>query len=132
MNLRSLVAIVAFAALASGAQAQQMRQGPPPPKGPKPTVAEVQKVVASVSADKTKLDAYCESAKIDAQMEEAAKKKDTATMQQLGKRMSELEQKIGPDYVNLMNRLQAIDPNSADGKQLSAPLDELDKKCPQQ
>ena len=43
------------------------KMGPPqqqPPAPPKPTEAQVQKVVQTISADKTKIDAYCKLAKL--------------------------------------------------------------------
>jgi mevalonate kinase len=101
------------------------------PRGPKPTVADVQKVVGIVNADKAKVQIYCEAGKIDAQMEQAAKSKDDKKLQELGKKLQELEQKLGPEYIKLMDRLQQVDPNSKDGQQLAAALEPLDKQCTQ-
>jgi len=131
MKLRIFAAAILFASIATLAQAQQQPPRQPPPRGPKPTVADVQKVVAIVSADKAKVQIYCDAGKIDAQMEQAAKAKDNKTLQELGKKLYELEQKLGPEYANLMNRLQQVDPNSKDGQQLAAAFEPLDKQCTQ-
>ena len=128
MKLKIFAAILLCTSMMTAAQAQQQRP-PMPPRGPKPTVADVQKVVGIVNADKAKVQIYCEAGKIDAQMEQAAKNKDNKTLQELGKKLQELEQKLGPEYVNLMDRLQQVDPNSKDGQQLAAALDPLDKQC---
>jgi hypothetical protein len=37
--------------------------------------------------------------------------------------------KIGPEYVALMDGLSEIDENSSEGKQITAALDSLDKLC---
>jgi hypothetical protein len=37
--------------------------------------------------------------------------------------------KIGPEYVALMDGLSEIDENSSEGKQIAAALDSLDKLC---
>ena len=131
MKLRILMAILLSSTMALAAQAQQPPPRPPKPLGPKPTVADVQKVVGIVSADKAKVQIYCEAGKIDAQMEQAAKAKDNKKLQELGKKLYELEQKLGPEYVNLMDRLQQVDPSSKEGQQLSAALEPLDKQCTQ-
>jgi len=128
MKFRIFAAILLCMSTSAAAQAQQ-QQRPPMPRGPKPTVADVQKVVALVSADKAKVQIYCDAGKIDAQMEQAAKNKDNKALQELGKKLQELEQKLGPEYINLMNRLQQVDPNSKEGQQLSAALEPLDKQC---
>jgi Skp family chaperone for outer membrane proteins len=129
MKLKVFAVAVLIASMSMAAWAQQPPPRPPMPRGPKPTVADVQKVVAIISADKAKVQTYCDAGKIDAQMEQAAKTKDNKALQDLGKKLFELEQKLGPEYVNLMDRLQQIDPNSNEGKQLAAALDPLDKQC---
>jgi hypothetical protein len=43
--------------------------------------------------------------------------------------MKELEKKLGPEYVTLMDGLQDIDPESDDGVDIQAALAALDKSC---
>ena len=43
---------------------------------PKPTLADAQKVVQTISSDKTKLQAYCELGKLQDQMEKAEEGND--------------------------------------------------------
>lgn len=126
MNFRLFMAITASVALTAVAQAQQPR---PPAKGPKPTVADVQRVVTMISADKAKTQVYCDLGKLDEQMMQASQKKDKKTLDELGKKMADMEQQLGPDYAKLMDQLQQVDPNSKDGKQLSAAFESLDKQC---
>lgn len=100
-----------------------------PPTAPKPTKADVQKVVQTISADKTKMQAYCELAKLSQQMEQADKNKDTATLQNLGQKADSLAQKLGPDYAKLMDGLDQMDPTSREGKEFADTLGRLDQQC---
>ena len=112
----------------TSAFAQGRPSGPPP--GPKPTKADVQKVVQLISADQAKMQTFCSLSKLNDQIDAAFQKKDQKTVDALGKQANALAQKIGPEYVSMMNGFQQIDPNSAEGKDLGAMLDTLDAKCP--
>jgi len=126
MNLKLVISIFALAAMPTLAHAQQ---GGPPPNAPKPTLAQAQKVVQIISGDKTKTQQYCDLGKLNEQMAQAEQKNDTKTLAALGKRADDLVQKIGPEYVALMDGLGLIDENSSEGKQFVAVLDSLDKLC---
>ena len=43
--------------------------------------------------------------------------------------MDETTQKLGPEYVALMDGLQGMDPESKEGKDIGAVLDGLDALC---
>ena len=122
MNLKLVVAICVL--VATPAFAQQ-----PAPAGPKPTKADVQKVVQVISGDKAKAATYCEMAKLDDQIAEADSKKDQKKVEELSKQADALSQKLGPEYVSLMNGLSQIDPSSPDGKDFATSLEALDKLC---
>jgi hypothetical protein len=117
MNWKHLVAICVIAACPSFALAA------------KPTKADVQKVVATISADKAKVKTYCDMAKLEEQMSKLDEKKDAKKLQELGKQLDALAQKLGPEYVKLMESMQDIDPDSAEGKELTAAFEPLDKQC---
>ena len=127
MNLKLVMAISLIVAIPAAAYAQQ--KGAPPPRVPKPTIAETQKIVQMISGDKAKVQAYCDIGKLQDQMEQAGKKKDNKTIEALGAKVDSLAQQIGPDYVKLMDGLDQVDPNSAEGKQFTAVFDPLDKQC---
>ena len=57
MNLKVVVALCLFTAIPAAAYAQQNQQPPAPPP---PTLADVQKLVQTISADKAKLQIYCQ------------------------------------------------------------------------
>jgi hypothetical protein len=127
MNLKLIVAISLLAA--TPAFAQMQKQGGPPPNVPAPTKADAAKVIAAISADKAKVAIYCDLAKLNEQMDAAGQKKDTKTYQTLAAKADDLAQKLGPDYVKLMDGLDQLDENSPVGKDIAATFDPLDKQC---
>jgi hypothetical protein len=127
MKLKIVLAIAALAVSTVLAQAQ----GAPPPNVPKPTKADAQKVVQIISADKAKTAAYCQLAKLDDEMAALDPKKDEKKLQQLSEQADALADKVGPEYVKLMEGLDQVDPNSPEGKELGTILSALDKLCPQ-
>jgi len=128
MNLKLVIAVAAIAAMPLAVYAQQ--KGAPPPAAKPPSKAEVQRVVNMIKSDKTKLDTYCQIAKLGDQAQAAAEKKDQKKMEDLNKQADALAQKIGPDYVKLMSSMEEVDPESKDGKDLVALFDSLDASCP--
>jgi hypothetical protein len=125
MSPKLSVIIPVLAVIPAIAQAQQK----PPPHVAKPTMAQVQKVVQIVSGDKTKTQYYCEIGKLNEQMAEADQKNDTKRLESLTSQADNLAQKIGPEYIALMDGLSTVDENSAEGKQFATALDALDKLC---
>jgi hypothetical protein len=123
MNLKLVVAASLFVAIPMVGSAQQN------PPAPKPTMADVQKLVQTISGDKAKLKAYCDIGKLQEQMDQAEQKKDTKTIEALGTKADALAKQIGPDYDKVMGGLDEIDPNSAEGKRYTAMFEPLFKQC---
>ena len=117
MKLKLVAAISILGAMPAFAQAQ-------------PTVADVQKVVQIITSDKAKSAAYCELEKVEQQIAEAEEKKDTKKIEELGKKADALAQKIGPEYIKLVEGLEQVDEESAEGQRLNAASEPLDKLCP--
>ena len=122
MNLKLIVAILVIATVPVCAQAQN-------PSAAKLTRADAQKVVKIISSDKAKTRAFCDIGKLGVQIEDANEKRDGKTADELSQKMKELEKKLGPEYVALMDGLQDIDPESDDGVDIQAALAALDKSC---
>jgi len=120
MKLKIVIAIFVVAALPACAWAQ---------KPPKPTNADAQKVVRLISGDKAKAKAYCDISKLGEEIDQADQKKDTKKVTELSKKMDELSEKIGPEYVALMDGMQDVDQNSKLAQDISATLEQLDKLC---
>ena len=138
MNFKLIVAVLAIAAVPVCAQAQ----APSPPKPSKPakaapaapaapvtTAAAAQKVVKTISGDKAKTQTYCDIGKLGSQIEDAEQKKDMNKIDELNKKMNEMATKLGPEYVALMTRLEDIDPNSKEAREVGSALETLDKLC---
>jgi peptidoglycan hydrolase CwlO-like protein len=123
MNLKLIVAILVITAVPVCAQTQ------PPSAAKVVTRADVQKVARIIRGDKAKTQIYCDIGKLGGQIEEANEKKDSKTANELSQKMKELEKKLGPEYVALMEGLQDIDPESDEGTEIEAALVVLDKLC---
>jgi mevalonate kinase len=94
------------------------------------TPAEIQRVSKIIGADPAKKQAYCEMGKLEPQMAAADQKKDTKKLEELGKKADELGKKVGPEYAKMMEALEKIDQNSAEGKKLAPAMQEMTKMCP--
>lgn len=123
MNLKLIVAILVITAVPVRAQTE------PPSAAKMVTRADVQKVARIIRGDKVKTQTYCDIGKLGGQIEEANQKKDSKTADELSQKMKELEKKLGPEYVALMDGLQDIDPESDEGAEIEAALVVLDKLC---
>jgi hypothetical protein len=126
MKLRLVLAMSALAAMPAFAQPQL---GGAPPTAPKPTLPQVQKVIQIIRGDKEKMQQYCDIAKLDPQIAEAAQKHDPHKLAALVKQADDLARKIGPEYVAMMDGLSQINENFSGGSQIADALDSLDKLC---
>jgi hypothetical protein len=133
MKLRLAIAATLLAVAPAFAQAPggpPPKMGPPPQQAaPKPTEAQVQKVVQTISADKAKMDAYCKLAKIQQQMGTLDEKKDMKKLQDLGTQADAEAQKLGADFEKMMDGLEQVDEKSNEGKEFATILASLDSKC---
>jgi hypothetical protein len=136
MKLKLAIAAALLAATPAFAQPAPPpggRMAPPPAqqqKVAKPTEAQVQKVVNDIGAAKPKLDSYCKLMKLQQQMSTLDEKKDGQKLQALGQQADAEAQKLGPDFEKVMDGLEQVDENSAEGKKFAAILGGLDGKCP--
>ena len=121
MDVKLITAILVTAFTASAALAQ----GPSTEK----LKADAQEVVKIISSDGAKVQAYCETIKLGDQMDQAEQNNDSDKAEGLSKKIDELNQKLGPEYLKLGQDLQDVDPNSPDGLELGRTLAALDKLC---
>ena len=120
-----LVAVISAIAIPALAHAQQSG----PPRAPKPTKADAQNVVQIITSDKVKTQAYCDLAKLFDQIQVARESNDSNTIQALDKQLLPLVDKIGPEYVKVIEGLDQVDLTSSEGIELLSILSELDKRC---
>ena len=119
--------VAAISALAIRALAHAQQSGPP--KVPKPTKADAQNVVQIVTSDKVKTKTYCALSKLFDQIQAAEEKNDSNTIQALGKQAHALVDKLGPEYLKVIEGLDQVDPSSSEGKEMLSILSGLEKLC---
>ena len=120
MNPKLIVAVLVITVTPLCAQAQKPNTV---------TKADVQKVVQLISGDKAKTQIYCDIGKLNEQMAEIDETKDAKKAAALAAQIEALGKKLGPEFTALGERLQDMDPESEDGKQISLILEPLDKLC---
>jgi len=109
--------------LTASAQAQQQSV-------PKPTKADAVRLVQIISTDKTKVATYCKLADLGEEIRKAGEARDNSKLQRLGKQADDLGKALGPEFVRLNVGLERVNPQSKEGKELSAELEKLDTFCP--
>ena len=126
MNPKLVMAVSLFAAVPTIAYAQK---DSPAGESSKPTIADAQKLVQTISSNPAKLKVYCDMGKLQEQMEQANQKEDNKAIEALSAKADSLVQQIGPEYLKMMEGLDEIDPNSDEGKQFAAVFGALDTQC---
>jgi hypothetical protein len=91
---------------------------------------DAQKVVSVVKGDKAKIQTYCQINVLGEQIGEANEDRDSKRAEALSQKVIELEKKLGPEYIALVNGLRDLDPNSPEGAEVSSILEPLDDSCP--
>ena len=126
MRLKLFVAVTIVVTASNATFAQN---DDPANQAPKPTLADAQKVVQTISSDKTKLQAYCELGKLQDQMEKAEEGNDTKAVDALVAKADALGQQIGREYLRIVEGLEEVDPNSAEGQKFAGVFNALHEKC---
>ena len=126
MNPKLVMAVSLFAAVPTIAYAQK---DSPAGESSKPTMADAQNLVQTISSNPAKLKVYCDMGKLQEQMEQANQKEDNEAIEALSAKADSLVQQIGPEYVKMMEGLDEVDPDSDEGKQFAAVFGSLDKQC---
>jgi hypothetical protein len=94
-----------------------------------PSKPDAQKVLRIISSDKAKIRTYCQMTRLGHQMGRANETGDARKFDHLLNRIYELGKKLGPEYAELVDRLQDIDPDSEAGQEITSTLDALDNLC---
>ncbi len=111
--------VAAIAMLASLTAAPAFAQDKTP--AAKVSTADVQKMVDSIKADKTKMTTFCDIIKLQNDYQAAAEKKDDKKLEALDKQMEDMSKTLGPDFDKV---------TSADlSDEQAAMLDTLGKSC---
>lgn len=100
------------------------------PSVPRLSKDEAQKVVAIIKGDKAKTKTYCDIKKLGRQMEQAYEKRDIKLTDDLSHKIESLEKTLGPEYVALVDRLGAMDPeNDKLADEITSLFETLDRRC---
>jgi len=126
MRLKLFTAVTIFAIAPIVALAQK---DDPARQASKPTLEDAQNVVQAIGNDKKKLQAYCDLGKLQEQMEKAEEKNDSKAIDALIAKADTLEQQVGPEYEGIVEGLDRVDPNSAEGQKFVAVFNTLREKC---
>jgi predicted transcriptional regulator len=102
-------------------------------QGQQPNVAKLkadaQRVIGIIGGDKAKMQTYCQIADLGEQLDEVDQEKDSKTANALLQKMDELQKKLGPEVVALLDGLKDVDPNSPDGQEIASIIESLDESC---
>src|SRR6516164_4776653 len=76
--------------------------------------ADAQKVVSVIRGDKAKSQTYCQINNLGGEIDLAAQARDEQKADALTKKINDLENQLGPEYLALFDALNNADPNSKD------------------
>ena len=92
--------------------------------------ADAQKVVSVIRGDKAKSQAYCQINSLGGEIDLAAQARDEQKADALTKKINDLENQLGPEYLSLFDALNNADPNSVDFQDIMSLFENLDNTCP--
>jgi hypothetical protein len=124
-RLRGLTAISIFSiiAIAAFAQDELVEQAS------KPTLTDVQHLAEVITGDKSMLRAYCELGGIHDEMQQALDDQDANAIDALIARADALEQRLGTEYERVIEGLERMDFNTAEGQQIADVFKTLQERC---
>jgi hypothetical protein len=125
MYLKALAAIAIFSITTVATFAQDE----PRDQASKPTLAGVQHLAKAITGDKSKIRAYCELGGIHDQMQQALDNQDANAIDALIAKSDELEQQLGPEYDEVIEGLEQMDFNTAEGQKIADVFKTLQERC---
>jgi hypothetical protein len=102
-------------------------------QGRAPNAAELaQKVVSIISGDKAKTQTYCQVLDLSDELDQVDRHQDRKKAEDLSQKIDELQKKLGPGYLAMLEATKDVDPNSKDGQEIVSIFDKLDSSCQDQ
>jgi hypothetical protein len=123
---KALIGAAIFAAATFSARAEDAPSEQPPPKL---ILADVQRLAEEIAGDKSKLEAYCTLGKVHDEIQQAIENNDLGAIEAVTARTNALEQTLGLEYDRVIDGLDQIDLNTAEGQQLADVFKTLQDKC---
>src|ERR1700733_5158265 len=126
MYFKTLISVAILAATTLGAGAEGEPADQP---APKLTLADVRQLAEGIAGDKSKLESYCSLGKLHDEMQQAVENNDLHAIDALTERINTFEQTLGPEYDRVIDGLDQIDLNTAEGQHLADVFKSLQDKC---
>jgi len=120
LNALLVVTILAFSTVPLYAQRQQQNVAK--------LKSDARNLVGIIGGDKTKIQIYCQILDLIAQLE---REKDRKKAKALSQKIDQLQKQLGPEFLSVTNRLNHIDLNSPDGREVALIIDSLNQSCPE-
>jgi len=99
-------------------------------QGQPPNAAELaQTVFGIIAGDKTKTQTYCQVLDLSDELDQVDQQKDRKKTEDLSQKINELQTKLGPEYLALLEATKYVDPNSKGGQEIVSIFDKLDSSC---
>jgi hypothetical protein len=93
---------------------------------------DARNAVGIIGADRGKTQTYCQIVDLlGRQLGRADQEKDKKKTKALSKRIDQLQEKLGPEFVALENILSDIDLKSPDGREIASIIQRLNESCPE-
>jgi hypothetical protein len=93
--------------------------------------ANTRNVVGIISGDKAKSQTYCQVLDLSDELDQVDPHKDPKKAEDLSQKVDDLQKKLGPEYLAVLEALKDVDPDSKDGQEIASMLAMLDQSCPQ-
>ena len=120
LNALLVVTILAFSTVPLYAQRQQQNI--------EKLKSDARNLVGIIGSDKAKIQTYCQILDLIAQLE---REKDRKKAKELSQKIDQLQKQLGPEFLSVTNRLNHIDLNSPDGREVALIIDSLNQSCPE-
>ena len=88
-----------------------------------------QTVFGIIAGDKTKTQTYCQVLDLSNELDQVDQQKDRKKTEDLSQKINELQTKLGPEYLALLEATKYVDPNSKGGQEIVSIFDKLDSSC---
>jgi hypothetical protein len=90
---------------------------------------DARNLVGIIGSDKNKVQTYCQIDELTEQLDRAVQEKDSQKAKALGKKIAELNKKMGPEFAALVNIEKHVDLNSPDGQEIASIVASLGESC---
>jgi hypothetical protein len=89
--------------------------------------ADARSLVGVIGGDKAKAQIYCQIVDLSEQLDQ---EKDSKKAKVLSQKIDQLQKKLGPEFVALIDGLKHdVDPNSPDAHEIASIIESLDESC---